>query len=243
VTDPIPSIGIVAALAAEARCLGVARSSPGEAAALAGEALVVRSGIGARRAEAAATLLLQAGVKGLVSWGTAAALSAETRRGTLVLAEAVHAGDGSHYAVEPGWRHRLHRSLALHMDCYGGVCAEATEVLTEPEDKQRLHGSSGARIADMESAAIAGVAHRAGVPFLCVRAVSDDSVTGIPRSARLAVDEGGEIRVLDCLAGLARRPTELATLIRLLLGFNAACGVLARSVRLAGASLQFRTEG
>jgi hypothetical protein len=48
-------------------------------------------------------------------------------------------------------------------------------IVGDPVQKKALHARLGAAIIDMESAAIAAAATRAGIPLLCVRAVSDEA--------------------------------------------------------------------
>lgn len=57
------------------------------------------------------------------------------------------------------------------------ICASADKFVSDPEAKRELHRKFGASICDMESAAIALTAYRAGVPALMIKTVSD-AVTG-----------------------------------------------------------------
>ena len=57
------------------------------------------------------------------------------------------------------------------------ICASADKFVSREEAKRDLHRKYGASICDMESAAIALTAYRAGVPALMVKTVSD-AVTG-----------------------------------------------------------------
>ena len=57
------------------------------------------------------------------------------------------------------------------------ICASADKFVSDPEAKRELHRQYGASICDMESAAIALTAYRAGVPALLIKTVSD-AVTG-----------------------------------------------------------------
>ena len=57
------------------------------------------------------------------------------------------------------------------------ICASADKFVADPEAKRELHRKYNASICDMESAAIALTAYRAGVPALMIKTVSD-AVTG-----------------------------------------------------------------
>lgn len=233
-TNSRPLLGIVTALPAEARCLGVGDAPVGEPVAVADDVLLVRCGIGRARAERAATDLLQAGARALLSWGTAAGLSRHVERGDFVLAADVVSRDGHHYGADGAWHQRLWETVASRGRCHVGSLAEADGVLAHADDKLRLHTLSGALVADMETAAVAEVAHGAGVPVLIARAVSDSVAMRIPACALAALDSNGEVDAAGCLWRLVRTPAELPALARLATGFRAACVRLTRVAALAG---------
>jgi adenosylhomocysteine nucleosidase len=201
---------------------------------LADQVLVVRCGIGRARASRAALDLLQAGAGALMSWGTAAGLSPELEHGDLVLARDVVSRDGHHFGADPAWHQRLWEAVASKGRCFGGGLAEADGVLVDADDKLRMHTLSGALVADMETAAVAEVAHGAGVPALFARTVSDTVAVRIPASALAALDANGDVAAMRCLARLAGQPADLPALLRLATGFRAACARLARLAALAG---------
>jgi adenosylhomocysteine nucleosidase len=64
--------------------------------------------------------------------------------------------------------------LAIESSCehQTGVIASQDRVITDREEKAEL-SASGAAAVDMESFAVAEAANRAGVPFFCVKSVSD----------------------------------------------------------------------
>lgn len=229
-----PLLGIVTALPAEARCLGVADAPVGVPVQMGDDALVIRCGIGRERAARAARALLDAGAGALLSWGTAAGLSRELEHGDLVLATDVVSRDGHHYTADGAWRQRLWQSVASSGRCHAGGLAEADGVLIGADDKLRLHTLSGALASDMETAAIAEAAHTAGVPMLIARAVSDSVNSRVPSCALAAVNADGDVDVGGCLWQLIRTPADLPALLRLAIGFRAACARLARVADLAG---------
>ena len=229
-----PLLGIIAALPAEARCLGVRHAPVGEAVTVADDVLLIRCGIGRSRAARAAVDLVDAGVAALLSWGTAAALGPDLAHGDLVLAREVVSRDGRRFSADRQWHERLWERVVSEGRCHSGSAAEADGALRDADDKRRLHALCGALIADMESAAIAEVGHGAGLPVLIIRAVSDSSLTRIPACALAAIDGSGDIDVLGLAGRLALAPAELLSLLVLAKGFRAACARLARVAELTG---------
>jgi hopanoid-associated phosphorylase len=233
-TSSPPVLGIVTALRAEARCLGIDDAPVGELVRVSDEVLLIRCGLGRARAERAALDLREAGVTALLGWGTAAALSRGIDHGDLVLARDVVTRDGQHLGVDSAWHRRLWEAVEAEGRCHTGTIAETGEVLADADDKLRLHTLSGALVADMESGAVAEVADGAGLPVLLVRAVSDSVSTRVPGCALAAVDDDGDVDPMRCLWRLLRAPAELPSLIRLAGEFRAACARLTRLAEHAG---------
>ena len=238
-----PVLGIIAALPAEAHSLGVGEFPAGQIFRVNEKVLLIRCGIGRGRAEWAARELIGAGVKALLSWGTAAAISRELSHGDLVLPLEVLARHGHRLRTDQRWHRRLAETLVSQGGHCGGTLAEADSVLKDADDKLRLRNLSGALIADMESAAIAEVCHGASIPFLVVRAVSDTSTTRVPDCALAAVDENGDVSVARCLGKLVFSPGDMLALLRLGRGFGRACAALSDLARRAGPELCLPAPG
>jgi adenosylhomocysteine nucleosidase len=238
-----PFLGIIAALPAEARSLGVDDVPVGQVVEVAHNVVLIRCGIGRVRAERAARALIRAGAGALLSWGTAAALSRDLGNGDLVLPLEVLSRNGRRFAVDHRWHHGLAETIESQGGRCGGTLAEADSVLRDADDKLRLRNLSGAPIADLESAAIAEVCHGADIPLLVVRAVSDPATTRIPDSALAAVDENGDVSVARCLAKLVFAPGDVPALVRLGRGFRAACGALSELARRAGPEFRWPATG
>src|SRR6185503_5355198 len=105
--------------------------------------------------------------------------------GTLLLPRNIVAADGTVF-VDPDW----HQSILERTRGFGaqtGPLAESTALLETVEEKRALASTSGAAVADMESAILARVALDARVPFIVVRAVSDPAGIAVPRSLARAV--------------------------------------------------------
>lgn len=189
-TNRPPFLGIVCGLHSERRCAERALGP------LKDRAKISVSGASARRAAAQAEALVAGGAGALVSFGLAAALDPQLRPGQVVVARRVLCQTG---AFGTG------KSAVWGSD----------RMIGDPAEKARIHARTGAAILDMESHSVARAADCAGVPFVVLRAVSDDAQTALPAYLARAVSAGGNPRLATILAGLARAPSSLPTLIRL----------------------------
>ena len=87
-------------------------------------------------------------------------------------------------------------------------------LIGSPEEKRRLGAQSGAVAVDMETAVVARLCTAAGVPFGCLRVISDNVDTSLSERL-LAVLNGGRVGPARLAAAVLRRPSLLAELIRL----------------------------
>jgi adenosylhomocysteine nucleosidase len=181
--------------------------------------LVLEAGIGAAATERALAWALQGPPLGTVPYrprvvlsaGFAGALQPELRVGDVVLATDVADGEGNLWAttwpgdLPPGeWRPPLYRGRLL----------TAPALVGNVQDKQELGRRHAAAAVDMESAVIARLCKRCGVPFGCVRAISDDA--GTPLSPRLAaLLSRGRVSPVRLLTALAASPKMTGELWRL----------------------------
>jgi adenosylhomocysteine nucleosidase len=200
-------------------------------------ALLQISGIGAKRAHLAARTLLEKGATSLLSWGSAGGLIPGLSPGSLVLPKNIIAVDGSVYLADATWRESLCAQLKGKVNFHEGLLAESMTVTTRPAEKAALFKQTGAIAVDMESAAVAAEAQRAGVPFLAIRAVADPVNIALPPCAIASLGEFGKLRPLRLLKALARNPVELFALVRLGRYFHAAQSTLSIVARLAGSKL------
>jgi adenosylhomocysteine nucleosidase len=98
-------------------------------------------------------------------------------------------------------------------------------LVSDPLEKRRLGEFHDADAVDMESAGVEEVCAKKGVPFLAVRAVSDEMVTALsPELVRLL--SGGRVSVPRACAALVRKPSLLGEFRR-----------LARDTKLAASNL------
>lgn len=230
--------GIVAALHAEARSLGCGSRRTAPATATDG-CLIRISGIGPDNARHAAQTLIDAGAAALVSWGYCGGLDPGLACGTLVLPETVITAGGTIFRTDPEWRAHLLRPLAGRVAISGGGLAESTEPVADVRRKRALFERCGAVAVDMESAAVAAIAARAGVPFIAVRAVVDVARRGLPRRVLRAVDSSGNIHPARMAAALAASPHEWPAVLRTARDARTARRTLSRVRAAAGARLAF----
>jgi adenosylhomocysteine nucleosidase len=175
--------------------------------------LVVETGVGAAAMEKAMSwllagppldggafrpsLVLSAGFSGAVVPGLSV--------GDLILAEDLAGVDGVSWpATWPKGSTSFRRGRLL----------TASSLVSRPEEKRRLGEESGAIAVDMESAVAARLCSAAGLPFGCLRAISDDVDTPMSE-ALLAVLAGGRVKAGRLTMAILRRPWLIAELLRL----------------------------
>ena len=190
--DPIEGTGLVVALPAEARSIGVHGVRPGDCQRWRRGWIAV-SGIGPHNAMRAAERLLACGVSQLASWGVAGALDSTLAPGDVLLPDRVLYADGDPgFTTDPDTRAWLGMALTQHLRVRTGALWSATRPLATPADKQALAARSGALAVDMEAASVAAVAARAKLPFVALKAICDPAACELP--ARI-------VRALDASAG------------------------------------------
>jgi adenosylhomocysteine nucleosidase len=99
---------------------------------------------------------------------------------------------------------RLIRGRLLTADC----------LIAAPEEKRRLGERYQADAVDMESALFAARCTQAGIPFGCVRAISDEVTTPLS-PALVALLSGSTVSPWRVLTALLRQPCLLRELLRL----------------------------
>ena len=188
---------------------------------------VIQSGPGAERAASAATAALASGASGLLSFGLAGALRAELAPGAVLLPRRVRSAAGASFDADPEW----HAELAAAVRALGLAPAvddllSVPSAVTRAADKAKA-GASGAAAADMESAAIAAVAARAGARFVALRVVVDAAGDELPADVERWIDERGERRIGPALSA-ALHPAQWRALWVLAQRYRAARRTLAR---------------
>jgi adenosylhomocysteine nucleosidase len=230
----VSRIGIVVALPQEAGMWTTVRPSCGDLLALSPDLHLVVSGIGGSNARDAATRLLAMHCDALVSWGTAGALRPDLHSGQLVVADRIIDAGGERLNPDPTWAQRVVARLAPHGEVLVAGVAETDRILDSVQGKRALGAAGGAAIVDMESAAVARVAAKHGIPLLVLRAVADELDMVIPASIVVATDAQGRVRVSRLLMRLLGHPPEWFDVWRL----GRAFGRARRSLKTAARSLR-----
>jgi nucleoside phosphorylase len=230
-------VGVVAALAAEARALGLSMPRGGEPplsdlAAFGGGALLAVSGIGRVAAEAAARALIEAGVSSLMTFGMAGGLDPALRAGSVVLPREVIAADGTRFAASRDWRERVAAAVSPLRAVTEGSLLCSSHAIDTPVEKSKAFQRTGAAAVDMESAAVAQIASLHNLPFIAVRVIVDTAADTLPRAV-VNASRAGRLRTGRLIAGLILAPGEIAGLIRLTQRYRIAM----RSLRAIGAQL------
>jgi adenosylhomocysteine nucleosidase len=222
-------VGIVAALASEARALAPAQRSlaAGGVFKLDDDALLTVSGMGWDAAQAGALRLAEAGATALASFGTAGGLDPALRCGTVLVPSKVAVPDEPALPTDPRWRQAVRG--ALPRDC---IVSDAPLLTSRVPigtrlDKALAWRESGCAAVDMESAAVARFAAAAAVPFVVLRVVVDTAADELP-AAVLAASRGGEVQIGRLVLGLALAPWSIGAVRELARRFRTACDELAR---------------
>jgi hopanoid-associated phosphorylase len=221
--DLTPALGIVCGMVSEVRALGRWADDP-----------LIAIGIsGARpgRAEVEARRLVAGGCRVLLSWGVAGGLDPTLVPGDLVIPAAVVAEDGGNWPVAPDLRAAVTAGVPSPRRGEGrgggpNLLGFERMVLSTAE-KAALFERSGAVAIDMESHRVALVAAAAGLPVLAVRAIADPAGRALPALAARALGADGRPRIGPVVAGLLRRPGDLAALPRVRRDTAAALAALA----------------
>ncbi|MGI4940125.1 MAG: phosphorylase [Janthinobacterium lividum] len=158
----------------------------------------------------------------LISFGLAGGLDLALPAGALLVPATVLADDGQ-WDADP-----------ILMACLGGSTPGALFgdgiILATTGAKAALHARTGAVAVDLESAAVARIAARHGLPFAVLRAVCDPGGRDLPRAALAALDGKGRIGALRVAAAILARPGDIPGLIAL--GRDAARARLALVTRV-----------
>jgi adenosylhomocysteine nucleosidase len=198
-------VGVVCALASEARHV-----RPSDA------VRVALSGMGGAAAAQSAHSLIEAGAQALVSWGMAGGLDPALRPGTIFLPSEVASPDGtSVLSTEASWSEALGAAIATHQPLLQGRLLTTPKAVGTQADKSALFKQTGAVAVDMESLAIAQVAHSQQVPFIAIRVIVDSAADTLPRAVTAAADSEGQLQIGRLLGALARTPAEIPALLRL----------------------------
>ncbi len=97
---------------------------------------------------------------------------------------------------------------AVGLDYVGGPMLSQDRVACMKEEKSRLR-ETGAIAVEMEAAGVAQVAREAGIPFYCIRVVTDAAWEDLPLDFNRMRDAAGRFSRTRILAAAARRPRRI----------------------------------
>jgi adenosylhomocysteine nucleosidase len=224
-------VGVVCALASEARHLGPATRRHQPLTSLADGTLLAVSGMGTAAAAQSARALIGAGAGALVSWGMAGGLDPALAAGRVFLPAEVVSTEGDAVTTDPRWRERLGEAIRARAPVTHGKLLTSRKAVGSRADKANLFRQTGAAAVDMESLAIAEIARTHQLPFIAVRVIVDSAEDALPRAVTAAADAEGHLQVWRLMGELVRAPAELAPLLRLAQRYRAANRSLAAVAR------------
>ena len=259
-TDSLPTIGVVAALRAEARVLTRVADRMMQGLPARGRIVVRQSGIGLRAARRQAEYLADM-CELLVSFGVSGGLYPALKTGDLILADRILVWNTELSLTTAKRRndkldpYKLSQTQALPVSFradarlidyiakkfqenvihfYQGPILCSPEPISTSASKLAAHRLTGALAVDMESRAVCEVAAEAGLPFFCLRAVCDPAGQAVAGASMAMVDKQGNPRIGYLLAHLVRHPWFLQDVIRMAFRLRQALVALERVWPLVG---------
>jgi len=177
----------------------------------------VANGAGAHRAAAAVDEALRNfHPEALISMGFCGALDPSLAIGDIVVATTVFAADRA-FPAEPPVTSMPHRA---------GPVRTADRVVATAEEKKQLH-STGAIAVEMEAAGVAQRAQKLGVPFFCIKSVTDLADETMANDFNAVLRSDGRFDTMKVLLSSLRHPwVRLPELFRL----QRRCVLAARSL-------------
>ena len=166
--------------------------------------VLVSDGPGAALAgRAAAEALSRCSVRCILSTGLCGALDESLEPGDMVHAVEVIDGQGLRWdALDP------------HAGTAPVRLLSAGRVAVSVAEKRSLAAATGAAVVEMEAAAVAVEAAREGLPFYCLRVVSDGPKEELPMDFNRYRDSNGRFSRMRIAAACAVRPWAVPALLR-----------------------------
>lgn len=176
-------------------------------------ACLIESGMGPRNATEGASQLIEACTPQVIlNFGFAGALSPELKSGDIVSADRLLFSHDGLFS-EQQW-------LTLLQEPVGQQVQQAAFVTTSRiTDKKyladRLPTGIRQAVVEMETAAVAKVAGTAGIPFIAIRAISDELGEELGFTLEEFCDQGLNLKIWRVLLTVARKPWIIPQLVRL----------------------------
>jgi len=179
------------------------------------ELILLDTGEGPRNAERALrTWLATNHPRAVIHIGFAGALTPSLRAGDIVVARAVRFANESFDASQSSLFQIATQIQGAHI----GTAITLDEIIGEAAAKQKLAATlSGDEIGwvDMESAAVARVCREMNIPFLIVRAISDELTEDLPIDFNRCRAADGRVSTRRVMLAALRRPRAIKGLMRL----------------------------
>lgn len=93
-------------------------------------------------------------------------------------------------------------------DEFGATCLSGDRFIQTGHEKQMLRQTTGASVVEMEAAGVAAEAENLGVPFHCIRVVTDTAGEDMHVDFNSARDERGRFRLSQIALSALRHPFE-----------------------------------
>jgi adenosylhomocysteine nucleosidase len=160
------------------------------------QVVLAANGAGGQRAASAVEAALQRfPAEAIVSTGFCGALALDLQIADVVVGTAITAGSRTFPALHPISRRQHHLGVVCSID----------HVVQTADEKRRLH-SGGASVVEMEAGAVAECARARGVPFYCVRVVTDLAREDMANDFNRALRPDGHFGTIKILRGALRHP-------------------------------------
>ncbi len=100
-------------------------------------------------------------------------------------------------------------------DEFGATCLSGDRVIQTAREKQLLRETTGASVVEMEAAGVAAEAEALGVPFHCIRVVTDTSNEDMGLDFNACRDADGRFQLGRIAVSALRQPRHIPELLKL----------------------------
>ena len=189
--------------------------------------VVVQSGMGMDNASSAARWLSERDVSALGCFGVSGGLDPALGIGELVFADAVFMAQDD--GIPLVWK-RGRRSSEVSFPCveaknmavcWGPIVTVERPVLNAV-GKRALFDGTGTLAVDMETAGVARIANRSGLPFFAIRRICDTADVTVPETLFHCIDSNGHPRMTYLLRLIIRKPSIISHLLSMKRNFTRA---------------------
>jgi len=137
--------------------------------------VIVQTGVGPKKAGFAARKIIKHHAPScILSIGAAGAADERLQVGDVVVIENVLRSTGQSIQCDEGLREKAFMKIENSgLRATFGNCLTVNRFIHLQEEKKKIYDTTGAKVVDMESSAIASTVVSAGIPFFDVRIVSD----------------------------------------------------------------------